>query len=81
MITGFKDRETEKIWQGGFSRRLPSSIQAVARRKLRMLSNAHSLEDLRVPPANRLEALNLDSAVDRSILIPGCCYVEPTQKV
>ncbi len=57
MITGFRDRETEKVWEGRFSRKLPRSIQAVARRKLRMLSNAHSLDDLRVPPANRLEAL------------------------
>lgn len=57
MITGFKDRETEKIWEGKASRRLPQDIQAVARRKLRMLNNAHSLDDLRIPPANRLEAL------------------------
>ncbi len=57
MITGFKDRETEKLWEGSTSRRLPQDIQAVARRKLRMLNNAHSLDDLRIPPANRLEAL------------------------
>ena len=57
MITGFKDRETEKLWEGNVSRRLPNNIQAVARRKLRMLNNAHRLDDLRVPPANRLEAL------------------------
>ena len=57
MITGFRDRETETIWQGRQSRRLPQAIQAVARRKLRMLNNAQSLDDLRVPPANRLEAL------------------------
>jgi len=57
MITGFKDRETEKIWEGNFSRKLPRDIQEVARRKLRMLNNAHSLDDLRIPPANRLEAL------------------------
>jgi toxin HigB-1 len=57
MITGFRDRETEAIWQGRRSRRLPQAIQAVARRKLRMLNNAQSLDDLRVPPANRLEAL------------------------
>ena len=57
MITGFKDQETKKIWEGSFSRRLPRDIQAVARRKLRMLNNAHSLNDLRIPPANRLEAL------------------------
>ena len=39
------------------SRRLPSNIQAVARRKLRMLNNAKTLDDLRIPPANRLEVL------------------------
>lgn len=57
MITGFRDRETEAIWQGRRSRRLPQVIQVVARRKLRMLNNAQSLDDLRVPPGNRLEAL------------------------
>jgi proteic killer suppression protein len=57
MITGFRDRETGKIWAGEISRRLPRNIQAVARRKLRMLNNAQSLQDLRIPPANRLEAL------------------------
>ena len=57
MITGFRSRETEKLWEGNTSRRLPINIQAIARRKLRMLSNAHSLDDLRIPPANRLEAL------------------------
>jgi len=57
MITGFKDRETEKVWEGNVLRRLPNDIQAIARRKLRMLNNAHRLDDLRVPPANRLEAL------------------------
>ena len=56
-ITDFKDRETERVWKGNTSRRLPQAIQTVARRKLRMLSNAHSLDDLRIPPANRLEAL------------------------
>ena len=57
MIRAFKDREAEKIWVGAPSRRLPRDIQQVARRKLRMLNNAANLEDLRVPPANRLEAL------------------------
>ena len=45
------------MWSGEVSRRLPTDIQVVARRKLRMLNNAATLEDLRVPPANRLEAL------------------------
>lgn len=57
MIRGFRDRETESVWKGDVSRRLPQDIQPVARRKLRMLNNARTLTDLRVPPANRLEAL------------------------
>lgn len=57
MIKGFKDRETQGVWEGRISRRLPTDIQAVARRKLRMLNNARQLDDLRIPPANRLEAL------------------------
>ncbi|MEW6595517.1 MAG: type II toxin-antitoxin system RelE/ParE family toxin [Thermodesulfobacteriota bacterium] len=57
MITAFHDSETEKVWRGQFSRHLPNQIQAVARRKLRMLNNARALDDLRIPPANRLERL------------------------
>ena len=57
MITSFHDKETEKVWRGLFSRKLPAEIQAVARRKLRMLNNARNIDDLRVPPANRLEKL------------------------
>jgi toxin HigB-1 len=63
MIKSFEDRETEKIWNGVVSKKLPSEIQQTARRKLRMLNNAQYLQDLRIPPANRLEKLkgNLDS--------------------
>jgi proteic killer suppression protein len=57
VIRNFADKEAGKIWRGTPSRRLPPDIQRVARRKLRMLNSANSLEDLRVPPANRLEAL------------------------
>ena len=57
MIRNFADREAEKIWGGTPSRRLPADIQSTARRKLRMLSNASVLDDLRIAPANRLEAL------------------------
>jgi proteic killer suppression protein len=57
MIGSFADQETERVWDGSGSRRLPQAIQAVARRKLRMLAAAATLDDLRVPPANRLEAL------------------------
>jgi proteic killer suppression protein len=57
MIRTFADKEAKKIWQGTPSRKLPTGIQQVARRKLRMLNNAATLDDLRVPPANRLDAL------------------------
>jgi toxin HigB-1 len=58
MIVSFRDGETEKIWQGLRSRRLPTDIQIVALRKLRLINNTRRLEDLRVPPGNRLEALS-----------------------
>ena len=57
MIVGFRDRDTERIWSGVRSRRLPADIQPIALRKLRMLNNAKVLRDLRVPPGNRLEVL------------------------
>lgn len=57
MIRSFNDKEVELIWQSVPSRRLPSDIQHVARRKLRMLNAAAVLDDLRIPPVNRLEAL------------------------
>jgi antitoxin HigA-1 len=57
MIVGFRDRETERIWRGAFSRALPRDIQSTALRKLRMLNNAKVLQDLAVPPNNQLEAL------------------------
>ena len=60
MIKSFKDDETEKIFRREFSRKLPGDIQSVALRKLRMLNNALILNDLRVPPANRLEKLSGD---------------------
>lgn len=69
MIRNFADREAERIWSGQVSRRLPTDIQSVARRKLRMLNNAGSLDDLRVPPANRLEALVGDRKGQHSIRI------------
>ena len=57
MIVDFSDDETEKIWNGNVSKKFPFEIQNVARRKLRMLNNAHDIADLRIPPANRLEKL------------------------
>lgn len=60
MIVSFHDAETRKVWEGEFSRKLPGQIQAVARRKLRMLNNARRIDDLRIPPQNRLEKLSGD---------------------
>jgi proteic killer suppression protein len=60
MIKTFACPETEKIARGRRSHTLPSNIQNVARRKLRYLQNAKTLHDLRMPPANRLEALQGD---------------------
>jgi proteic killer suppression protein len=58
VISSFRDTETEKIFHRQRSRKLPDDIQQVALRKLRMLSNASNLNDLRIPPANRLEKLS-----------------------
>ncbi|MCX7041390.1 MAG: type II toxin-antitoxin system RelE/ParE family toxin [Gammaproteobacteria bacterium] len=69
MIRSFSDSEARLIWEGTPSRRLPAEIQGTARRKLRMLSNAARLEDLRAPPANRLEALKGDRKGQHSIRI------------
>ena len=69
MIVSFRDTETARIWRGERSRRLPSEIQNVALRKLRLLNNAHDLNDLRVPPGNRLEALRADRSGQHSIRI------------
>ncbi len=69
MIVSFASKETEKIWSGEISRRLPREIQQVALRKLFMLERAQSLDDLRVPPANRLEALKDDRKKQHSIRI------------
>ncbi len=69
MITGFVDKETDKIWRGVVSRRLPVALQQKARLKLRMLHAAVRLDDLRVPPANRLEALTGDRKGQFSIRI------------
>lgn len=57
MIKSFADKETEKIYHQEFSRKLPQSIQRTALRKLIMIDNAASIEDLRIPPANHLELL------------------------
>ena len=57
MIKTFKSKETEKVWNGERSSKLPLEVQKVGRRKLRMLNNSIDINDLRIPPANRLEKL------------------------
>ncbi len=69
MIISFGDKETEKIWLGNISKKIPFDIQNIARRKLRMLNNAQEILDLRIPPANRLEKLKGDLVEFYSIRI------------
>jgi proteic killer suppression protein len=69
VIKTFKDEETRKIFHRRFSSKLPTVIQQVALRKLRMLSNAETLIDLRVSPGNHLEKLTGKRAGQHSIRI------------
>lgn len=69
MIRNFKDKETQKIFERQRSRKLPSDIQQVALRKLRMLNRSQALQELRIPPANRLERLSGDRDGQYSIRI------------
>jgi len=57
MIISFDDKETRKIWEGERIKGLSSEIQEIARRKLRMLNNSQNINDLMIPPSNRLEKL------------------------
>jgi proteic killer suppression protein len=57
MIVSYGSKETEKIWNGERSKKLPPEIQQIGRRKLRMLNNSQNLSDLTIPPSNRLEKL------------------------
>ena len=69
MIKSFKDREAEKIYGLHRSRKLPVEVQQIGLRKLKMLNNAADLQDLRVPPGNRLEKLTGNRAGQYSIRI------------
>jgi proteic killer suppression protein len=78
MIASFRDAETATIWEGRRSRRLPSDIQAVVLRKLRLLNSAKRVDDLRVPPGNRLEAVRGERQGQHSIRIDDqwrICFV------
>jgi proteic killer suppression protein len=69
MIRSFADEETERVWNGERSRKLPHDMQDRALVRLRMLNNAKTLDDLRNPPSNRLHALKDDRAGQHSISI------------
>jgi proteic killer suppression protein len=69
VIRSFKCKETEKIFNRFISRKFPDDIQRVALRKLRMLNRAVSLQDLLVPPGNRLEELKGNRKGQHSIRI------------
>ena len=69
MIRAFRDRETEKLFRRERNRALPGELRRVALRKLTQLDAAESLEDLRVPPGNRLEALRGNRRRQHSIRV------------
>lgn len=69
MIKTFRCKETEKLFQGRFSAKLPQAIQRTAAMKLKMLHAASILETLRVPPSNHLEALHHEREGQHSIRI------------
>ncbi|MBN1525373.1 MAG: type II toxin-antitoxin system RelE/ParE family toxin [Spirochaetales bacterium] len=57
MLQSFQDKETEKVWNQEYSKKLPRDIQRVGLRKLFMLNRAIDLDDLKIPPSNCLEKL------------------------
>ncbi|HQS68914.1 MAG: plasmid maintenance system killer [Novosphingobium sp. 28-62-57] len=69
MIVSFADKETEAIWFGKRSRKLPADIQSRALAKLALLDAAAELDDLKNPPSNRLHDLKKDRAGQHSISI------------
>ncbi len=71
MILSFACKETEGIWRGSASRKLPRDIQERALRKLRQLDAAKNIEDLKNPPGNNLEGLKGNRKGQMSIRING----------
>ena len=58
MVISFGSKQTEKIWSGERVKKIPLEVQRIGRRKLRMLSNSQNIQDLLIPPSNRLEKLS-----------------------
>ncbi len=69
MIKSFADKETEKVFNQDFSKKLPHSIQGIALRKMILMNAAKVINDLRIPPANHLEQLKGDRKGQYSIRI------------
>jgi proteic killer suppression protein len=69
MIVSFRDKETERLWRSGRSRRLPSDLQRRAFKRLAILNAAVTLDNLKVPPGNQLEALRGNRAGQHSIRV------------
>jgi proteic killer suppression protein len=69
MIVGFRERETERLWQSGRNRRLPADLQLRAFKKLAILNAAITLDNLKVPPGNQLETLRGSRAGQHSIRV------------
>lgn len=69
MIESFKDKETEKIWNETYSKKFPKDIQRIGLRKLILIHRAKDVNDLRIPPGNRLEQLSGDRKGQYSIRI------------
>ena len=69
MIKGFADKESEKLWNRERSKAVPTNLQRGALRKLTQLNNAEDLNDVRIPPGNKLEKLSGERAGQHSIRI------------
>lgn len=69
MIQSFSDKVTQKLWETRSASEFGTGLQKIGLRKLTMLEAAHTLQDLRVPPANRLEKLHKDREGQHSIRI------------
>jgi toxin HigB-1 len=69
MIASFRDKETEKLWRTGESRRIPADLHLRAFKKLAILNAAVTLDNLKVPPGNQLEVLRGSRAGQHSIRI------------
>jgi proteic killer suppression protein len=69
VIKSFRNKATEKVWLGHYVKNWSRDIQEVSRRKMRMINNAQDINDLRIPPGNRLETLKGERQGQMSIRI------------